>query len=88
MHAIAQLKQLREQMLEELTQIPQYRALKAIERFIGEISTIYDDPPTPEAKEKELKPPFPPQAPKKSSGEPASAPAPKVTPYLPTHRVA
>ena len=87
MHAIAQLKQLREQMLEERTQIPQYRALKAIERFIGEISTIYDGPPTLEAKEKELKPPFPLQAPKKSS-EPTSAPAPKVTPYLPTHRVA
>lgn len=45
MHAMTKLKQLREQMLDELTQIPQYRALKAMERFIAEMSTIYETAP-------------------------------------------
>lgn len=44
MHPMSQLDQLRRQMAEELTQIPQYRALKSMERFIAELSTIYDTP--------------------------------------------
>lgn len=42
MHPMSQLDQLRRQMAEELTLIPQYRALKAMERFIAELSGIYD----------------------------------------------
>ncbi|WP_457798539.1 hypothetical protein [Methylocystis sp. S23] len=42
MHPMTQLDQLRRQMAEELTQIPQYRALKAMERFIAELSGIYE----------------------------------------------
>lgn len=45
MHPMTQLKQLREQMIEELTKIPQYRALKSMERFITEMSSIYDAAP-------------------------------------------
>lgn len=44
MHPMSQLDQLRRQMAEELTQIPQYRALKTMERFIAEMSAIYDAP--------------------------------------------
>jgi hypothetical protein len=42
MHPMTQLDQLRRQMAEELTQIPQYRALKTMERFIMEMSAIYE----------------------------------------------
>lgn len=42
MHPMTQLDQLRRQMVEELTQIPQYRALKTMERFIAEMASIYD----------------------------------------------
>ena len=38
-----QLEEMRHQMIEELTQIPQYRALKLMERFMGELSTIYEE---------------------------------------------
>lgn len=45
MHPMTQLKQLREQMVEELTKIPQYRALKSMERFVAEMSAIYEAAP-------------------------------------------
>ena len=45
MDLMTQLEHMRHQMIEELTQIPQYRALKTMERFIAELSTIYDPPP-------------------------------------------
>lgn len=44
MHPMTQLDQLRRQMVEELTQIPEYRALKTMERFIAEMASIYDTP--------------------------------------------
>lgn len=44
MHPMTQLDQLRRHMVEELTQIPQYRALKTMERFIAELAAIYDTP--------------------------------------------
>lgn len=42
MNPMPQLDHLRRQMAEELTQNPQYRALKALERFIAEMSAIYE----------------------------------------------
>ncbi len=42
------LEEMRHQMIEELTQIPQYRALKLMERFIGELNSIYEEPATTE----------------------------------------
>lgn len=44
MNLMTQLEHMRHQMIEELTQIPQYRALKTMERFIAELSTIYEAP--------------------------------------------
>lgn len=51
MNNLTKLEEMRHQMIEELTQIPQYRALKLMERFIGELSTIYEEPRTTEAME-------------------------------------
>ena len=44
MSHMTKLEEMRHQMIEELTQIPQYRALKLMERFIGELTTIYEEP--------------------------------------------
>lgn len=49
MNRIKELDQIRRRMVEELTQIPEYRALKAMERLIADISAIYEnavEPPT------------------------------------------
>lgn len=48
MHPLLQLDQLRQQMVDELTHIPQYRALKAIERLIADLGEIYERVPEPE----------------------------------------
>lgn len=37
------LEEMRHQMIEELTQIPQYRVLKLMERFMGELASIYQE---------------------------------------------
>jgi alpha-D-ribose 1-methylphosphonate 5-phosphate C-P lyase len=86
MNAVSQLKQIRERMVEELTQIPEYRALKAMERFIAEMSNIYESlashedvgvcQHTPQAVES------------RHEVDPGSIPSRKVTPYIPAHRVA
>jgi hypothetical protein len=43
MEHMSKLEEMRHQMIEELTQIPQYRALKLMERFLGELNTIYEE---------------------------------------------
>lgn len=86
MQPINELKQLREQMAEQLTQIPEYQALKALERFIGELTSIYEGgaalgnaaPPAKSA-------PVVVDAGRKKDG---GASSPRVTPYIPAHRVA
>jgi hypothetical protein len=87
MHTVAQLRQLREKLLEELLQIPQYRALKAMERFIGEMSAIYENMSDPLESDKETPTSYSNHG--KVGGADSSAHAPsKVASYLPTHRVA
>lgn len=90
MNPIPQLDQLRRQMAEELTHIPQYRALKALERFIADMSAIYEYAPDlamthdvdepnrkiAQAIENHLK------------GESPAASIVKNASYLPVHRVA
>lgn len=86
MHPVSELKQLREQMVEQLTQIPEYQALKAMERFIGELSSIYDSGPVTHGEPKAQK-----QAPAAIENRPkneAVSASPRVTPYIPAHRVA
>ncbi len=46
MEHMFKLEEMRHQMIEELTQIPQYRALKLMERFLGELALIYQEPST------------------------------------------
>jgi hypothetical protein len=90
MNPIPQLDQLRRQMAEELTHIPQYRGLKALERFIADMSAIYEHAPDltmsnevdepnrkiAQAIENHLK------------GETGPASIVKNASYLPVHRVA
>lgn len=86
MHPLNELKQLREQMIDRLTQIPEYQALKAMERFIAEMTSIYEpgatqqEPPaqkqTPSIAEARLK------------NDTLIGSSPRVTPYVPAHRVA
>ncbi len=86
MEKMSQLKQIREQMMEELTQIPQYRALKAIDRFMGEISEIYGSAAnlaTGNQSEEEKAAVHDGRA-----RELNSTASQKITPYIPAHRVA
>ncbi|WP_400766678.1 hypothetical protein [Methylosinus sporium] len=86
MHPINELKQLREQMIEQLTQIPEYQALKAMERFIGELSSIYDSS-NGQASEPTMHKPSVAALDARHKSDIASA-SPRVTPYIPAHRVA
>ena len=90
METVPQLKHLREQMIEELTQIPQYRALKAMERFISELSGIYEHVPQPNDTESaEFQEKVSQAIENRIKRETAAAGvAPKITPYIPAHRVA
>jgi hypothetical protein len=86
MHPINELKQLREQMIEQLTQIPEYQALKAMERFIGELSSIYDGANGQASESPAHKPTVAALDNRHKSDIGASSP--RVTPYIPAHRVA
>ncbi len=88
MQKMSQLKQIREQMMEELTQIPQYRALKAIDRLMGEIAEIYS--PTQilsgaNAAEDQEKNSSTLDSRARDGG---AVSLQKITPYIPAHRVA
>ncbi|BDV32980.1 hypothetical protein [Methylocystis iwaonis] len=51
MQTIAQLKQMRQEMIDELSKMPEYRAVQAMKKFIDEMSEIYgSDAPTVENK--------------------------------------
>lgn len=51
MQTIAQLKQMRQQMFDELSKTPEYRAVQAMKKFIDEMSEIYgSEAPTVENK--------------------------------------
>ncbi|PWB82608.1 MAG: hypothetical protein C3F11_11125 [Methylocystaceae bacterium] len=88
MHPIAELKQLREQLAEQLSHIPEYQALKAMDRFIAELTSIYQ----PAAGSAQHAPSVQKQAPSILEPRPKSdavaASSPRVTPYVPAHRVA
>ncbi len=47
MQTMTQLRALHAQMMLELGNLPQYRAMKAIDRFIAEMNEIYDVQRTP-----------------------------------------
>jgi hypothetical protein len=88
MHAMTQLKQLREQMIEELTRIPQYRALKAMERFMNDMSTIYEEAPdSPEIEKQDIQHKIAQAIESRVKNEPVSAVTKKPA-YIPVHRVA
>ncbi len=41
MNTISQLKQMRQEMYEELSKLPEYRAAQAMKKFIDEMNEIY-----------------------------------------------
>ncbi|WP_363346629.1 hypothetical protein [Methylocystis echinoides] len=89
MNPLTQLDQLRRQMAEELTQIPQYRALKATERFIADLSAIYEGPSeahAPRSDEPNRK--IAQAIENHLKGEASAASIVKNGSYLPVHRVA
>lgn len=90
MNPIPQLDQLRRQMAEELTHIPQYRALKAMERFIADMWAIYEHAPdltmTSEVDEPNRK--IAQAIENHLKGETGPAAIVKNASYLPVHRVA
>lgn len=89
MNPLTQLDQLRRQMAEELTQIPQYRALKATERFIADLSAIYEGPSDTHAiKNDEPNRKIAQAIENHLKGESSPASIVKNGSYLPVHRVA
>lgn len=89
MNPLTQLDQLRRQMAEELTQIPQYRALKATERFIADLSAIYEGPADAQAaKSDEPNRKIAQAIENHLKGDAAPASIVKNGSYLPVHRVA
>lgn len=54
MNPLLQLDQLRQQMMDELMHIPQYRALKAMERLISDLGEIYEPLSAPEQQQERL----------------------------------
>ncbi len=88
MQTLAQLKQIREQMNAELSRIPQYRALKAMERFIAELTQVYEGTNEPAEKPRaEFQDKISMAIENRLKAERAISEA-KVTPYVPEQRVA
>jgi hypothetical protein len=87
MHPVDELKQLREVMVEQLTQIPEYQALKAMERFIGELTNIYE-PGSIQSEAAHSVPQKPTPVAVETRKSDLGSASPRVTPYIPAHRVA
>jgi hypothetical protein len=87
MSTIADLKELREKMIERLTKIPEYQALKAMDKFIGEVTTLFE---TANDTRQELSAEKTTSAPLESvsKNEPTALATSRVTPYVPAQRVA
>ena len=89
MSMLTELRQMQDQMVAELTQVPLYRALKALDRFINEVETIYQQPSEPEsAEETSEKLTRAIEARIKAQDAAAQASTPKVSAYVPAQRVA
>jgi hypothetical protein len=54
MQPVSQLREMHERMMADLAALPQYRALKAMDRLIGELTQIYADAPSPERAEEAM----------------------------------
>jgi hypothetical protein len=80
MNILSQLKELREQMLEELTQFPQYRAVKAMDQLIVELSNI--DSATQKSDSEDMRKQIS-AAVERRIPSAVAASSPKVTPYVP-----
>lgn len=94
MNPLLQLDTLRQQMMDELMNIPQYRALRALDRLIADLVEIYEPPATPErpqepaVREREEPSRKIAQAIENHLKRDASSSVVKNGSYLPVHRVA
>jgi len=89
MQTMSQLKSMHEQMMSELANLPQYRALKAMERFLSEMGQIYaNEPPAVEKSAEALQQKLNAAIEARVGGELSASPSVRVTPYIPGNRVA
>jgi hypothetical protein len=88
MSTVAELKELREKMIERLTKIPEYQALKAMDRFIGEISGLFDAAAHSSRSEGTAEKPTSAAIESKQKSDALSNASSRVTPYIPAQRVA
>jgi hypothetical protein len=88
MSTVAELKELREKMIERLTQIPEYQALKAMDRFIGEISGLFEVAAHSNRQEASAEKPASVAVDNKQKNDAVSNASSRVTPYIPAQRVA
>ncbi len=88
MQALSQLKQIHDQMAAELARNPQYRALKAMERVIAELTQVYEAAPEPTEKNRsDFQDKIAVAIENRLKSERMIGEA-KVTPYIPEQRVA
>lgn len=89
MQTMSQLKNMHEQMAAELARLPQYRALKAMDRFLAELSQIYDgETRSPEKDNDAIRDKINMAIESRIGADTLSMNSTKVTPYIPGHRVA
>lgn len=89
MQTIVQLRQMQDRMADELARNPQYRALKAMERFICEMSLIYEEQSeSNDAKRGDFQDRLAQAVESRLKSDPGVAPTARVTPYVPAQRVA
>ncbi|BDV33004.1 hypothetical protein [Methylocystis iwaonis] len=83
MQTMTQLKAIHAQMLTELGNLPQYRALKAIDRFIVQMNEIYDVAQAPcETAAHTLQQKLDAAIESRVSNEQTSGAEPRVTPHI------
>lgn len=88
MQTLSQLKAMHEQMAGELARLPQYRALKAMDRFLAELAQIYNlEPIAAEKEEESLREKTKLAIENRVTAEPHPGTF-RVTPYIPGNRVA
>jgi DNA transposition AAA+ family ATPase len=87
MNTLAQLKQIHDQMTAELARVPQYRALKAMERFMAELSQFYEGQSEASEKGRDFQDKISLAIENRLKAERALSES-KVTPYIPDQRVA
>lgn len=84
MDTYSQLKAIRQQMFDDLNKQPEYRAIRAMKRFIEEMSEIYGVNAVPEAKSQPVEKPVATRSIERRVAEgPTEAVAKRIRAYAP-----